>query len=288
MKIGTMQSKVLIKSLIVNALLSIIKFIGSILSNSKTLLGDAIHCISDMSTDLIGLIGTKLSSKKPDENHPFGHGKIEYLTSILMSLFIVSLGISTIISAINGEIKNTNIYALVVIVISIIIKYILSEYILKKGKELNSNILLANGTESKYDTYNSIIALIFIIISLFGFKNKIFTYADIIGSLVMSALTIKIGVEIFLENISSVLGEVENNPEVINEITKIIKQTKNIKVRRITLLKYGSYYSATIELILDGKLTLNEIYEIEKKIKSDLKTSKLNIRYVTVNFKPKK
>lgn len=287
MKTGTMQSKVLIKSLITNLLLSIIKLLGSVLSNSKTLLADGIHCISDMSTDLIGLIGSKLSNKKPDEKHPFGHGKIEYLTSILMSFFIIGLGISTIIHALNGEVRKTNVYALIVIVISIVIKYLLSVYIIKKSKELNSNILLANGTESKYDTFNSVIALVFILISLFEFKNEIFTYADIIGSLVMSALTIKIGIEIFMQNISSVIGEIETDPLVLKEITKIIKENENVKIRRITLLKYGSYYSATIELILDGDLKLNEVYKIEKKIKSDLKTNNLNIRYVTVNFKPK-
>ena len=89
---------VLIKSFLVNLFLTILKFIGSVMSNSKTLLADSIHCMSDMSTDLISIIGTKISSKKPDLNHPYGHGKIEYLTSIIMSFFIISLGISILLN----------------------------------------------------------------------------------------------------------------------------------------------------------------------------------------------
>ena len=140
-----MSSKILLKSLIVNLFLTIVKFIGSVLGNSKTLISDAVHSFSDMSTDIIGLIGDKLSSKKPDKEHPYGHGRIEYLTSIIMSFFIIWLGLSIMVTSFNGKIKVPNKSALVVIGITIVIKFILSTYLLIKGKELGSNIVLANG-----------------------------------------------------------------------------------------------------------------------------------------------
>lgn len=283
-----MITKIMIKSFLVNLTLTVIKLLGSFFSNSKTLLADSIHCLSDMSTDIIGLIGSKLSNKRPDNEHPFGHGKIEYLTSILISFFIISLGIGIISNTFKGNLKQTSGSALIVIIISIIIKFILSSYLLKKGKELNSNILTTNGTESRYDTYSSLIALIFILISFLGGKHKIFLYADIIGSLVMSIFTLKIGIEILKKNLSSVLGEVEENSEKTDKIKELVlKNKKVLKIRRISLLKYGPYYAATIEIIMDSSLSLEEVYNVEKKIKKELKNLSLNIRYVTVNIKPK-
>jgi cation diffusion facilitator family transporter len=277
---------VLIKSFLVNLFLTILKFIGSVMSNSKTLLADSIHCMSDMSTDLISIIGTKISSKKPDLNHPYGHGKIEYLTSIIMSFFIISLGISILLNSFNGETLVPNMYAIVVLLITIVLKYILSSYLFIKGKLLNSNIIKTNAIESRYDTYNSILALIFIIITIIGSDNNILKYFDKVGSVVMSLLTIKVGIEVLLKNTSSILGEVEEDKSILKNVENIIK-SKDYKVRRLSLLKYGSYYDATIDLLLDKNITLENLYIIEKKIKRDLKRSDMSIRYVTVNFKPK-
>lgn len=277
---------VLIKSFLVNLFLTILKFIGSVMSNSKTLLADSIHCMSDMSTDLISIIGTKISSKKPDLNHPYGHGKIEYLTSIIMSFFIISLGISILLNSFNGETLVPNMYAIVVLLITIVLKYILSSYLFIKGKLLNSNIIKTNAIESRYDTYNSILALIFIIITIIGSDNNILKYFDKVGSVVMSLLTIKVGIEVLLKNTSSILGEVEEDKSILKNVENVIK-SKDYKVRRLSLLKYGSYYDATIDLLLDKNITLENLYIIEKKIKRDLKRSDMSIRYVTVNFKPK-
>lgn len=277
---------VLIKSFLVNLFLTILKFIGSVMSNSKTLLADSIHCMSDMSTDLISIIGTKISSKKPDLNHPYGHGKIEYLTSIIMSFFIISLGISILLNSFNGETLVPNMYAIIVLLITIVLKYILSSYLFIKGKLLNSIIIKTNAIESRYDTYNSFLAIIFILITIIGSDNDILKYFDKVGSVVMSLLTIKVGIEVLLKNTSSILGEVEEDKSILKNVENIIK-SKDYKVRRLSLLKYGSYYDATIDLLLDKNITLENLYIIEKKIKRDLKRSDMSIRYVTVNFKPK-
>ncbi len=277
---------VLIKSFLVNLFLTILKLLGSVVSNSKTLLADSIHCMSDMSTDLISIIGTKISSKKPDLNHPYGHGKIEYLTSIIMSFFIISLGISILFNSFNGKTVVPNMYAIIVLLITIVVKYILSSYLFKKGKLLNSNIIKTNAIESRYDTYNSILALIFIIITIIGSDNDILKYFDKVGSVVMSLLTIKVGIEILLKNVSSILGEVETDNNKINSVKEIIKSNL-YKIRRVTLIKYGHYYDAIIDLILKNNININEVYKLEQSIKKELKRSDMSIRYVTVNFKPK-
>ena len=280
------MNKVLIKSLLVNLILSILKLIGSFIGGSITLLADAIHCMSDMFTDVISIIGSKLSNKKPDKEHPYGHGRIEYLTSIVMSIFIIILSISTLITSIKGEKFNTNIYAVIILIVSIISKFILSDYLIKKSKELNSNIILLNGMETRYDTYSSMLALLFVLLSLISNKG-ILKYADIMGGVIISLLTIKVGIKLLLSNISSIIGEVDYNKDKINLINSVILEQKEIKsIRRITLLKMGTYYKVILDLNINGDIVLNDMYEIEKKIKIDLKKLDLNIRYVTVNFKP--
>lgn len=280
------MNKVLIKSLLVNLFLSILKLIGSFIGGSITLLADAIHCMSDMFTDVISIIGSKLSNKKPDKEHPYGHGRIEYLTSIVMSIFIIILSISTLITSIKGEKFNTNIYAVIILIVSIISKFILSDYLIKKSKELNSNIILLNGMETRYDTYSSMLALLFVLLSLISNKG-ILKYADIMGGVIISLLTIKVGIKLLLSNISSIIGEVDYNKDKINLINSVILEQKEIKsIRRTTLLKMGTYYKVILDLNINGDIVLNDMYEIEKKIKIDLKKLDLNIRYVTVNFKP--
>lgn len=281
-------NKVLFKSFIVNFILSIFKLVGSILGGSVTLLADSIHCMSDMFTDIISLIGIKLSNKKPDREHPYGHGRIEYLTSIIMSIFIIILAISTLITSIKGERVNTNIYAVIILILSIISKFILSNYLIKKSKELNSNIILLNGIETRYDTYSSMFALLFVIISLISNKG-ILKYTDIVGGLIISILTIKVGIKLLISNISSIIGEVDYDKDKINLINKVILENKDIKkIRRVTLLKMGTYYKVLLDLNVNGNIILSDIYLIEKKIKNDLKKLDLNIRYVTISFKPAK
>ena len=134
--------------------------------------------------------------------------------------------------------------------------------------------------------YNSLIAFIFVLLSLIG-KSKAFIYADMIGSILIALFIIKIGISIFIENIKSILGERELDENIINKVKDIVNEN-NVKIRRITLLKYGYYYEATIDLLYNEDALLKDVYKIEKKIKNNLKKSDLCIRYVTVNFKPKK
>lgn len=277
--------KTLVVSFIVNMFLTILKFSYSIIFSSSTLLADAVHCLSDMMTDIVSLIGSKLSSKKPDETHPFGHGKIEYVTSIILSLFIIGMGIAIIISATNKKPEFISIYPLLIVIITIIIKTFLSKFLLKRGRNLNSSILISNGTESKYDALASFVALIFISISYLGKYNKIFLYADLIGSFIVSLFTIKIGIELFFRNTKSVIGEIETNEEVLKRIKKIILNKELYTIKRITVIKYGTYYEVIVDIKINKDKKLEELYDIECNLKNKLK-EKDYIKYVTVNMSP--
>ncbi len=281
-----MSSKELITSFFTNLMLGIIKVFGGFITNSKTLISDGIHCLSDMGTDVIGLIGTKLSKKEPDKEHPFGHGKIEYVTSMLMSLFIIILGFTCIINSFKQTTQETNIYALLILFICIIIKLMLSQYLIKKGKKLNNSILLTNGTESKYDAFGSMFALLFIFLSIISGKESLINY-DVIGSIVIGVLTIKVGLKLFIKNMDSVIGEINTDKERNLTLNSIISKYKKTKIKRLTILKYGHYESVIIDLYVEANMTIKEAYKIESKIKKELKKDE-KIKYVTISYAPKK
>lgn len=276
--------KSLIISFIVNLFLTSIKFIYSILFSSSTLLADAVHCLSDMLTDVVSMIGSKLSEKKPDKLHPFGHGKLEYVTSMLLSIFIVGMGIFIIFDSFETKKVYTSIYPLIIIVITIIVKLFLSLYLIKNGKKYNSSILISNGTESKYDALSSSIAFIFIALSYLGKYNTLFSYADKIGSFVISLFTIKVGIQLFIKNVRAVIGETETNKEVLSEIRELINDDRYI-IHKLTALKYGTYYEVVLDLKLDENYKLKELYSIELELKNKLK-EKSYIKYVTINMRP--
>lgn len=284
-----MVIKTMLRSLVVNFILSILKTIISILTSSKTLLADAVHGVSDLSTDVVALTGAKIASKKPDKSHPFGHGKMEYVTSIFISIFIIFLGITLFKNSFTSSEIKYSIYLFFIMPITITLKFILSNYLINHGKKLNSNILLSSGTESRFDMINTTFAFIIILASYFQKYLSILKYADMIGSIVISIFTIRIGINMFLKNTKSVLGEIDNNQEKHENIKEIIMKYKQIqKVEKITLLKYGPYACLTIDIVMDPNLTLRSIYKIEIKIKKEIKKVYNDLKYISVNIKPKK
>lgn len=284
-----MVIKTMLRSLIVNFILSILKIIISILTNSKTLLADAVHGVSDLSTDIVALTGAKIASKKPDKSHPFGHGKMEYVTSIFISLFIIFLGITIFKNSFTPSEMKYSIYLFLIMPITIVLKFILSNYLIRNGKKLNSNILLSSGTESRFDMINTTFAFLVIITSYYQKYIGILKYADMFGSIVISIFTIRIGLNMFLKNTKSVLGEIDNNQEKQEAIKKIIMNHKQVqKVEKITLLKYGPYTSLTVDIVMNSNLILKSIYKIEVKIKKEIKKAYTDIKYIAINVKPKK
>ena len=126
----------MIVSLCANMFLSVIKIVFGLLGSAKSLIADGIHSLSDLITDVVAIIGSHLSNKPADAGHPKGHGKIEYITSLIISMFIIFLGISIFKNSFSKRIVIPNIYISIVVLITILVKYILSSLLIKKGKSI--------------------------------------------------------------------------------------------------------------------------------------------------------
>ena len=282
-------AKVMRKSMIVNILLAIVKVVIGIIGKSSALIADGIHSFSDLITDIFAIIGSVLARKPADEEHPFGHGKIEYITSIIISIMILGLGAYIVFTAQNREIVIPSILVLIVTVLTIIIKYLLSSYIIKKGKEYNSNILISSGSESKTDVYSSVVVLISTIFMLISDKVSIFKYSDIIASIIVGIFIINIGYNLLKENVGSILGEVETDIGELTNIKETIISFKDIKsIDEIYLLKYGTYYKLICEVGMDEEETLKHVHDTIEDLEKELKKKDERIKYVTIHVNPKK
>ena len=198
-------TKVLLVSSITNIFLSIIKILFGFIGKCNALIADGIHSLSDLSTDLVAILGNHLSLKPADKKHPFGHGKTEYLTSLIIGIVIIILGLSLIYNIFNKEIIIPDLLMIIVSLFTIISKLLLSNYIYKKGILYSNNILIASGKESRADVYSSIFVLMSIILMQFSNEFNILKYADMFSTVIIALFIIKIGFNILKDNIGILL-----------------------------------------------------------------------------------
>ena len=271
---------VLIKSLIVNTILVILKIIFGFVGSSSALIADGFHSLSDLTTDVISIIGLKAATRKADKKHPYGHGKIEYLLCILIGIVIIFLGGTLIIESFTKENNAPKTIVMIVTNITILTKYLIAKYISKKGEFLNSSILTASGEESLADVYSSIVVLI----SYFISQN--YPYADKIATIIIAVLIISTGLKILKENISSILDEKESNPEVIEQIKKIINEQKQIiKYHNLRLIKFGSYYKCELTIFIDGNQTIINSNNLVETLKKEITKNNEKIKYINIYVK---
>lgn len=280
-------TKVLVKSLIVNILLTLTKFVFGIIYKSKVLVADGIHSLSDLATDIVSIYGSKLSLKPADTEHPYGHGKIEYLTSIVIGAVILALALSLLGNSLNAKTTITSNMVLYVTIFTILAKYLISRYILSKGVKYKSNLLIASGKESRSDVISSAIVIITYFLSKLSSYSKIFLYSDTIGTFIIGLIILKTAYRILKENIVSILGEIEQDEEYLDKIREIILENSEVvNIEELNIIKYGHYYQANITINMDSDVTLEDACLVSDRIKKKLINKKTRISYAKISINP--
>jgi len=279
--------KVMKKSFITNLILSIMKILVGLIGKSSALVADGFHSFSDLITDAVAIFGIKFSEKRANKKHPYGYGEAEYISSLLMGIIVIGLGIGIILNTANSKIEKPEIIVIIVSIFAILIKYVLLKYLIKKGKEYNDVVLVSSGEESKADEISAVIVLITSILSQYSDKVEFLKYADLVGSIIVGLLIIVTGFKIFKDSISMILGEQETNKEILDKIKYIVLEDDRVKkIEKLIVLKYGPYYKISLEICMDGNTKLNEAHIIKEKIENNLEKSKLNTRYIDLDINP--
>ena len=280
-------TKVLLVSSITNIFLSIIKILFGFVGKCNALIADGIHSLSDLSTDLVAIFGNHLSLKPADKKHPFGHGKTEYITSMIIGVVIIVLGLTLIYNIFNKEIIIPNLLMILVSLFTIISKLLLSNYIYKKGILYDNNILIASGKESRADVYSSIFVLLSIILMQFSNEFSILKYADMISTIIIALFIIKTGFNILQENIGILLEEQVLDKKYIKEIKKIITSFDEVlEIKDLYILRYGPYYKLVSNIIMQD-LLLTDAHKVIDDIEDKLKEKDSRIKYVFIHMEPK-
>lgn len=258
--------KTSIISILANIVLAAFKAFIGLISNSIAIISDAVNNLSDALSSIITIIGTKLAGKPADKKHPFGYGRIEYITSLVVSAIVLYAGITALIESIkkiiNPTIPNYSTITLIILIAGIIVKFILGIYVKNKGKEVNSDSLIASGSDAFNDGILSISVLISTIIYIL-FNISIEAYIGII----VSIFIIKAGIDLIKESVDNMLGtRVETN--LAKSIKKDITAEENVQgAYDLVLNDYGpEKYLGSIHIEVKDTLTVSDIDKISRRI----------------------
>ena len=290
MKRSDVRETVMYKSFFINITLIVIKLVGGFIVNSAALIADAVHSISDFLSDVLVLLGLKESQKPPDREHPMGHGKIEYVLSLFLGLgvlFIAYQLIRNMVLTLNGPPTIPSMYGGVIVLVVIVMKLALARYLIRKGGELESQVVLASGKETFTDVIGSFVVLAGLIISYIGDVSDItaLMYADRAAAFLIALFIIRVGIRIISESITFVIGR--NAPdETISKLKETAYAVMGVKgIDHITAITYGHYYQVTIDIVVDGTLSVEKGHDIAHEVRSRLK-EQYNIREAIVHINP--
>lgn len=278
-----LETAIIIYSMINNLIISSLKIVGGLLLGLSSLMADGLHTFVDFITDIISIIGIKFSKKKPTKHHPFGYGKIEYLTNLYIGVILFLLGTFIIVHGLISKTVIPPISLLGVLLVALGLKLaaILTMHIV--GEKIHSQLLITSTEESKTDLYSSIGVLFITIILQFANKYEFLTYVNVIGTVLIGLYVIKTAIEIMAHNSMSLIGETIEDEETINKINKYLKEFKDIEDTRIRLIKYGSYYKLELGLDVTDNMSLRRITNLENKVrKGIIRHHSLKVKYVSI------
>ena len=246
--------------------LVVVKAIVGIVAMSVAIVMDAINNLSDALSSVITIVGTKLAQKKPDEKHPYGHGRVEYLTSLIISVIILIAGsaaiVESVIAIIDNNLPQFEIWSVILIAIAILVKIAISFFFRHRGKKLNSEALKGSGIDALFDAFLSLGTLIAIIVALLWSVN-IEGYIGIIIGLFM----IKSGIDVLRNSLSSIIGE-RMSKETSEAIKKLVVSNPEVKgAYDLIVNNYGPDRGiGSIHIEVDDNLTAKEIHPLTRKI----------------------
>lgn len=271
-KYGTLSS---IVGIICNIILFALKYIIGTLSNSISIVSDAFNNLSDCASCLVTLFGYKLASKPADKDHPFGHGRMEYLTSLIIAAIILLVGFEllqgSVKKIITPEVVTFSIPALLALVFSIAVKFWMSFFNTKLGKKINSTVMIATAKDSRSDVIATTASLIALVASIFTDLP-----VDGVMGVIVSVFILKAGYEIVKDTVDELLGK-PADPEIVEEIKKIaLENEKMLGIHDLVIHNYGPgnmIGSCHIEVASneDFMVIHDIIDEIERKIMHELK-----------------
>ena len=249
-----------------NVLLAGFKAAVGILASSVAIVMDAVNNLSDALSSVITIVGTKLSQRPADRKHPFGFGRVEYFSAIIIAVIVLSAGITSLIESVKKIFNPTEptytTLTLVVIVVAIAIKLILGQYVKRKGEQLRSDALIASGSDALFDAIITLATLVSAgVMLLWGFSLD-----GILGALI-SLVIIKAGIEMLASPVNELLGT-SISAELTNQIKREVSEFEGVHgVYDLILHNYGpDIQIGSLHINVYDTMSAHEIHGLTRKI----------------------
>ncbi len=264
-------------SIICNTLLFIIKLILGLFINSIALIADSFHTLSDSGTSAVVILGFKMAKKPADKEHPFGHGRVEYIATLIVAilLFIVGLGfiqqsIERIVESIGLENTQFALVIGIVIIISALIKEFLAQFSFAIGKKINSDVLIADAWHHRSDAIASVAVGVGIIGSTYGYP-----FLDPIFGVVVSLIIIYVGYDLIQKTSHTLIGYAPDK-ESVSEISELVRSIDGVhSLEDVTIHDYGMTKIVSLQVKVENDLRLDEAHKIADDIETKI-SEKLN------------
>ena len=256
-------------SIVINLILGIVKLIIALLIGSLSLLADAIHSLSDMVTSFILIISFYWGQKPSDHEHPFGHGRIEQIGALIMAVLIGVTGIELVKAGVERVINpmtvEPSIAAFIILLLTVIIKEILSKISNYYGLKIQSIALEADAWHHRTDSISSILVIIAMIATQYGILS-----ADGIGGIVIGIFIIYISVDISRRTGMQLLGT-RPSPELFANVESLVKEFKSVRaIHDMVCHEYGPQKVITFHLEIPDYFKLSEAHTIVEKIENKI------------------
>lgn len=272
-----------IVSIIANLGLFSLKIWAGVASNSVALIADAWHSLSDSLSSIVVIIGSKLAAKKPDKDHPFGHGRWELIAAIMIGFILAIIAYDILVDSINKLTDHKSaefgMIAIVVTIISILVNEGLTQYAFYLGRKTENMTVKADAWHHRTDAISSVVVLIGI------FIGRYFWWIDSILGIIISLLIFYVVYDIVIKAANKLLGE-KPSQELIEQIMNIISEqgSEDLQPHHFHYHNYINHKELTFHIKLDQKMSILNGHALATKIENSI-FDKLNI-HTTIHLEP--
>jgi cation diffusion facilitator family transporter len=270
-------------SIFLNTFLFGVKYWVGVKTFSIAIIADAWHTLSDSLTSLVVIIGFKISSRPADEEHPFGHGQAEVVSSVIIGTMLAIVGFNFLIASVqrfnNQQSAVYGTSAIIVFVISVIAKEGLAQFSIRTGKKINARSLIADGWHHRSDALVSLMVLAGI------FAGRYFWWVDSVMGIIVSLVIFYTTYFILKESISTLIGKVPAE-DFIKEIEKIATDSvsQDVLLHHFHCHEYGDNKELTFHIRLPAAMKLDEAHRITDKLEDKIR-EKMEIE-TTIHIEP--
>ncbi len=274
-----------ILGIIGNLFLLIIKAVIGFVTKSQAMIADSFNSAGDIFSSIMTFIGNKIASKPSDDDHNLGHGKAEYIYSMLISIAMILMGAKVLLDSISSLIHQTkydfSIWLIIVCIITIIVKFLLYIYTHKISKKYHNLLIEANSKDHRNDCIITLLNLISCILAIYN----IYFFDGIVG-IIISLWIIVTGVKIYIESYD-VLMDKSISCDTKNKVYDIIKKHKDIKkVTHFNATPVGYKYQISFTIFVDGNMTTFKSHDIADKLEKEIDREIDEIYLTVVHVNP--